>query len=153
MSFCCIIQFTNLAFIVQHSNSFPNFIKWKTNKGGIKKVFEQVGKSAKQSSQFANNEKDLRIPLKKYVEFLAATDVALVVTMVEEVGAMGKGSLAATSLSSSLIVSSIFDVLCLMTLIYCGGAASVMNFAMREFAILFKYLGISGLQKRRKCLL
>ncbi|KAB5534257.1 hypothetical protein DKX38_017343 [Salix brachista] len=41
------------------------------------------------------------------------TGAALVVTMVEAAGDMGKGSLA----------------------------ASVMNFAMREFAILFKYLG------------
>lgn len=103
---------------------------------------KHVGKSGKQSSQFASNEKDFWILLRKNVEFLAGTGAALVVTMVEEeAGDMGKGSLAAASLSSSLIVSSIFDVLCLMTLIYCGGAASVMNFAMREFAILFKYLG------------
>ena len=107
----------------------------------IREEQKQVGKSGKQSSQFADNEKDLWIPLRKNDEFLAATGVALVVTMVEEAVDMGKGSLAAASLSSSLIVSSIFDVLRLMTLIYCGGAASVMNFAMREFAILFKYLG------------
>ena len=42
---------------------------------------------------------------------------------------------ALISLSSSFIVSSIFLALCLMTLIYCGGATSVTNFAIREFAI------------------
>ena len=42
---------------------------------------------------------------------------------------------ALTSLSSSFIVSSIFLALCLMTLIYCGGATSVTNLAKREFAI------------------
>lgn len=45
-------------------------------------------------------------------------------------------SLAQTSLSSSLMVSSTFDVLCLMTLTNCGGATSVMNLAIRAFAIL-----------------
>jgi hypothetical protein len=42
---------------------------------------------------------------------------------------------ALTSLSSSFIVSSIFPALCLMTLMYCGGATSVTNLAIREFAI------------------
>lgn len=42
----------------------------------------------------------------------------------------------AYSLSSSLIVSSTFEVLCLMTLTNCGGATSVMNLASREFAII-----------------
>lgn len=42
---------------------------------------------------------------------------------------------ALTSLSSSFIVSSIFLALCLMTLMYCGGATSVTNLAIREFAI------------------
>ena len=42
---------------------------------------------------------------------------------------------ALISLSSSFIVSSIFLALCLMTLIYCGGATSVTNLAKREFAI------------------
>jgi uncharacterized ion transporter superfamily protein YfcC len=92
--------------------------------------------------------------LGKYVDLAAATYVALVVTMVEEVGDMGEESLAATSLSSSLIVSSSFDALCLMTLMYCGGAASVMNFAMREFAILFKYffLGVSRATREREAI-
>lgn len=45
-------------------------------------------------------------------------------------------SLAQTSLSSSLMVSNTFDVLCLMTLTNCGGATSVMNLAIRAFAIL-----------------
>jgi hypothetical protein len=40
------------------------------------------------------------------------------------------------SLSSSVIVSIIFDVLCLITETYCGGATSMKNLAIREFAIL-----------------
>jgi len=40
------------------------------------------------------------------------------------------------SLSSSAIVSIIFDVLCLITETYCGGATSMKNLAMRELAIL-----------------
>ena len=40
------------------------------------------------------------------------------------------------SLSSSVIVSIIFVVLCLITLTYCGGATSMKNLAMREFAIV-----------------
>lgn len=40
-----------------------------------------------------------------------------------------------SSLSSSLIVSSIFGVLCLMTLTNCGGATSVTNLASPEFII------------------
>lgn len=40
------------------------------------------------------------------------------------------------SLSSSVIVSNIFDVLCLITVTYCGGATSMKNLAMREFAIV-----------------
>lgn len=40
--------------------------------------------------------------------------------------------------SSSLIVSNIFDVLCLITVIYCGGATSMINLAIREFAIVTK---------------
>lgn len=44
----------------------------------------------------------------------------------------------AYSLSSSLIVSNTFEVLCLMTLTNCGGATSVMNLASREFAIFPK---------------
>ena len=50
-------------------------------------------------------------------------------------GDEGRKIVALTSLSSSFIVSSIFLVLYLMTLIYCGGATSVTNFAIREFAI------------------
>ena len=45
-------------------------------------------------------------------------------------------SFTQTSLSSSLMVSKTLDVLCLMTLTNCGGATSVMNLAMREFAIV-----------------
>lgn len=45
-------------------------------------------------------------------------------------------SFALTSLSSSLMVSRTLDVLCLMTLTNCGGATSVMNLAMRAFAIV-----------------
>ncbi|CAL0324876.1 unnamed protein product [Lupinus luteus] len=40
------------------------------------------------------------------------------------------------SFSSSLIVSNILDVLCLITLIYCGGATSMKSLAIREFAIV-----------------
>lgn len=39
------------------------------------------------------------------------------------------------SLSSSLIVSNIFDVLCLITVTYCGGATSKKNLAILELAI------------------
>jgi hypothetical protein len=41
-----------------------------------------------------------------------------------------------------------------MTLMYCGGAASVMNFAKREFAILFKYffLGVSRATREREAI-
>lgn len=42
-----------------------------------------------------------------------------------------------TSLSSSLIVSIIFEALCLITVMYCGGATSRINFAKREVAIVF----------------
>lgn len=42
------------------------------------------------------------------------------------------------SLSSSLMVSNTFDVGRLMTLIICGGATSVTNLAIREFAITFE---------------
>ena len=48
-----------------------------------------------------------------------------------------------TSISSSVIVSIIFDVLRLITLIYCGGATSMKNLAMREFAI-FEVFGGKG---------
>lgn len=44
-------------------------------------------------------------------------------------------SLLLNSFSSSLIVSSIWDALCLITLTNCGGAASVTNRAMRALAI------------------
>jgi len=40
------------------------------------------------------------------------------------------------SLSSSVIVSIIFDALRLITETYCGGATSMKNLAIREFAIL-----------------
>lgn len=40
------------------------------------------------------------------------------------------------SLSSSLMVSNILDVRCLMTVTNCGGATSMTNLAMRAFAIM-----------------
>ena len=51
-------------------------------------------------------------------------------------GDKDRESFGLISLSSSLIVSNIFDALCLMTLTNCGGATSVTNLAMRAFAIL-----------------
>jgi hypothetical protein len=45
-------------------------------------------------------------------------------------------SIELISLSSSAIVSIIFDVLRLITLTYCGGATSMKNLAILEFAIL-----------------
>lgn len=101
--------------------------------------FEQVTKKTFKSSQFLKAKKDFWTPLRKYLESAAEAKLALAVAVVEEVGDLGepaRESFALTSLSSSLIVSNILDALCLMTLIYCGGATSVMNFAMRELAIL-----------------
>lgn len=54
-------------------------------------------------------------------------------------------SLVLISLSSSLIVSNIFEVLCLITVTYCGGATSMKNLAMREFAIFLEVF-----RKKRK---
>lgn len=48
------------------------------------------------------------------------------------------------TLSSSLMVSNTFDVRRLMTLIICGGATSVTNLAIREFAIFFGELDVGG---------
>lgn len=48
------------------------------------------------------------------------------------------------SLSSSLMVSNTFDVRRLMTLIICGGATSVTNLAIREFAIFRRGLSVGG---------
>lgn len=45
-------------------------------------------------------------------------------------------SLRLVSLSSSVIVSNIFDVLCLITATYCGGATSMKSLARRELAIV-----------------
>lgn len=53
-----------------------------------------------------------------------------------------------SSLSSSLIVSSIFGALCLMTLTNCGGATSVTNLASLEFAISLFVL--STIRRRRE---
>ena len=50
-------------------------------------------------------------------------------------GAKERQSFVLTSLSSSVIVSNILEALYLMTLTNCGGATSVTNLAMREFAI------------------
>lgn len=41
-----------------------------------------------------------------------------------------------TFLSSSFMVSKILGNLCLVTLIYCGGATSLTNLAIIEFAII-----------------
>ncbi|KAI6703415.1 hypothetical protein NL676_012551 [Syzygium grande] len=56
-------------------------------------------------------------------------------------GGEERGPLELTSLSSSLMVSSICDVLRLMTLTNCGGAASMTNLAILEFTILSLQLG------------
>lgn len=60
-------------------------------------------------------------------------------------------SLGLTSLSSSLIVSNIFYVLCLITVTYSGGATSMMNLAMLEFAnVIYELLKEFGEKRRLK---
>lgn len=86
-------------------------------------------------------EKDLFMFLTKYLE-LALTVVGAGV--VDGDGLIGEAgySYLLQSLSSSLMVSSTFDVRHLMTLMICGGATSVTNLANREFAIFFFFFGV-----------
>lgn len=96
-------------------------------------------------------EKDLCTSLTKHLDLPQLPIIDLVAVVEEENEAEEKAwadgmvfagevlgeSFAQTSLSSSLIVSNTFEVLCLMTLTNCGGATSVMNLAIREFAMLW----------------
>lgn len=84
--------------------------------------------------------------LTKYLE-LALTAVEAAV--VDDDGLLGEAgySFLLQSLSSSLMVSNTFAVRRLMTLITCGGATSVTNLAIREFAISvwsFRYWRMVG---------
>lgn len=85
-------------------------------------------------------EKDLFMFLTKYLE-LALTVVGAGVVDGGLIGEAGYSYLL-QSLSSSLMVSSTFDVRRLMTLMICGGATSVTNLAIREFAIFFFFFGV-----------
>lgn len=69
---------------------------------------------------------------------MAASTAIAAIVVAEDVGDLGEARelIGLTiSLSSSLIVSKIFDALRLMTRMYCGGATSRMNFAKRGLAI------------------
>ncbi|KAJ1392427.1 hypothetical protein SESBI_35789 [Sesbania bispinosa] len=69
------------------------------------------------------------------VEAEAANEAEVATCDDELLGGEMRQSFGLISLSSSVIVSNIFDVLCLITVTYCGGATSMKNLAMREFAI------------------
>lgn len=93
--------------------------------------------SRQQIIQSLNLEKDLFMFLTKYIELALTTIGAGVVDDGRLLGEAGYSFLL-PSLSSSLMVSNTFDVRRLMTLIICGGATSVTNLAIREFAITFE---------------
>lgn len=93
--------------------------------------------SRQQIIQSLNLEKDLFMFLTKYTELALTTIDAGVVDDGRLLGEAGYSFLL-PSLSSSLMVSNTFDVRRLMTLIICGGATSVTNLAIREFAITFE---------------
>lgn len=84
--------------------------------------------------------------MRKYLESaVAAAEEAEVGDEEEE----EEESFALASLSSSFIVSNMLDALCLMTLIYCGGATSEINLAiLRELAIVLIFLGNKQLAKK-----
>lgn len=79
--------------------------------------------------------------LTKYIELAPTAIAAGVVDDVRLLGEAAVYSFLLHSLSSSLMVSNTFDVRRLMTLIICGGATSVTNLAIREFAIFFWRVG------------
>lgn len=93
--------------------------------------------------QSLNLEKDLMF-LTKYIELAPTAIAAGVVDDVRLLVEAAVYSFLLHSLSSSLMVSNTFDVRRLMTLIICGGATSVTNLAIREFAIFFGELDVGG---------
>ncbi|KAK3016201.1 hypothetical protein RJ639_006034 [Escallonia herrerae] len=91
-----------------------------------------------------NAERVIWISLSKYLLLVAFEDEAPEDSNDNVLfGAKASESFTLHSLSSSLIVSSIFVARYLITLTNCGGATSVINLAKREFAIL--YLSVARL--------
>jgi hypothetical protein len=87
--------------------------------------------------------------LRKYLEPAVAAAEEAEVGDEEEEEEEEEESFALASLSSSFIVSNMLDALCLMTLIYCGGATSEINLAiLRELAIVLIFLGNKQLAKK-----